>query len=443
MKCLILAAGKGSRLSHKGAPKPLVPLLGLPLLERVILNARSSGVTEFYVVVGYAGEAVQRFLEGLGRRRNVKITPIPNESWERENGLSVLKAKGQLGEERFLLLMGDHLVDEGILRRLQEEPLEEGELVLAVDSRVGANPYVDLEDVTRVLVTQGRVADIGKRLSRYNAFDTGVFLCSSALFSAIETSMAEQGDSSLTGGVRLLAKQGRVRALDIQDRFWIDIDDEAAFRKAERHLLEGLVKSTDGPVSRYLNRPLSLWITKRFLLNRRITPNQISFFSFLLSMAASALFCWGHGAALAAGGVLAQLSSVVDGCDGEVARLKHEESDFGGWFDAVLDRYADGFLLLGLTYFAYAAHTAFWVPGIGFLAILGTFMNSYTADKYDGFMRRTLGSRRSYFRLGRDVRMFLIFLGALAQQPLLVLGCIALLMNVETIRRIVVLHRRG
>ena len=58
MKCLILAAGKGSRLSRKGDTKPLVPLLGLPLIERVIVTARMSGFRDFYVVTGYNGKNV-------------------------------------------------------------------------------------------------------------------------------------------------------------------------------------------------------------------------------------------------------------------------------------------------------------------------------------------------------------------------------------------------
>ena len=72
---------------------------------------------------------------------------------------------------------------------------------------------------------------------------------------------------------------------------------------------------------------------------------------------------------------------------------------------------------------------------IGFAAILGSYMNSYTADKYDGLMASKLGGG-SYIRLGRDVRVFVIFLGALANQPLLTLLVIALVMNAEVGRRI-------
>jgi len=59
MKCLIIAAGRGSRLSSRGDSKPLVPLLGLSLIERVILTAKNASLTDFYVVTGYNGEEVR------------------------------------------------------------------------------------------------------------------------------------------------------------------------------------------------------------------------------------------------------------------------------------------------------------------------------------------------------------------------------------------------
>ncbi len=212
------------------------------------------------------------------------------------------------------------------------------------------------------------------------------------------------------------------------------------YREAENRLLAGLRKNTDGPVSRYLNRPISLKITK-YLLKTSITPNQISFFSFMLATVGAAFFFIDGYLYLAVGAVLAQVASVVDGCDGEIARLKFKITGFGGWFDAVLDRYADAFLLLGLTWHVWSADGNFLVFFIGFMAIIGSFMNSYTADKYDGLMKRKLDIGKQYFRVGRDVRVFIIFVGALINQPLSTLIFIALLMNTENVRRVVVLYK--
>ncbi|MEA3432826.1 MAG: NTP transferase domain-containing protein [candidate division WOR-3 bacterium] len=440
MKCLIIAAGKGSRLSKRGDSKPLIPLLGLSLIERVILTAKKSGLTDFYVVTGYNGEKVRQYLNRFSQSKNINITHITNEEWEKGNGISVLKAK-KLLNENFILLMGDHIFDESILVKLKNERIADGESMPAVDYNIKTNKLVDVNGVTKVLVEDNRILNIGKNIKKYNAYDTGIFLCSPAIFSAIEESI-HNGDSSLSGGIRILASKGKAKTFDIKDGYWIDVDDEKTFKKAEKKLLDTLKKTSDGTISRYLNRPISTRITRR-LLRTNITPNHISVFSFILAILGSLFFFLGGYINLVIGGILAQVSSVIDGCDGEIARLKFQITEFGGWFDAVLDRYADAFLLLGLTYYVYFTNTNFLALFIGFLAIIGTFMNSYTADKYDGLMKRKLGPGKYYFGMGRDVRMFIIFLGAVLNQPLLTLVLIALLTNAENIRRIVVLYKNG
>ena len=104
-------------------------------------------------------------------------------------------------------------------------------LTLAVDRNL-ANPLVDLDDVTKVETEDGRIVAIGKDIKSYDCFDTGVFLAAPALFEAIDAYNAATGDSSLSGGVRLLASQGRARVQDVSGKFWIDVDDPAAYDRA-------------------------------------------------------------------------------------------------------------------------------------------------------------------------------------------------------------------
>ncbi len=436
MKCLIIAAGKGSRLQQRGESKPLIPILGVPLIERVIRSALKAGADEFYVVTGYEGERVRDFLERLAERLAVRITPLVNDDWEKENGLSVLKARDVL-QEPFLLLMADHLFDPELVRALTTHSLSDGEVALVVDSDIH-NPLIDMDDVTRVRVDGGNICDIGKGMTDFNGFDTGIFLCSSAIFEALEHSREKDGDTTLSGAIRVLAEDGRAKAIS-SNSFWIDVDDPTAFRKAEKALLDHLRdKPTDGPIARYLNRPVSVLVS-RHLAKLEITPNQISLFSFLCSLLAAGLFALGGYPALLIGGVLAQFASITDGCDGEVARLKYQSSDVGGWYDAVLDRYADAFLLFGLTWHLLAAEANGWVLFTGFMAIIGSFMLSYTADKHDSLMReRIRAGGRTGLRMGRDVRVFLIFLGAATNMVLPVLVIIAVVMNLETLRRVMV-----
>jgi 1L-myo-inositol 1-phosphate cytidylyltransferase len=238
MKCLIVAAGQGTRLREKGELKPLIPIKGVPLIERVIHNARSAGVTEFLVVTGYRAEELQARLGGFAQREDVHITRILNRAWDRANGVSVLAAKQFLDDdEPFLLTMCDHLVDPEIFRRLMAAPHEPGTVTLGVDFNIGS-PLNDPEDVTRVKCEGNRLLHIGKVIRDFNAFDTGVFLCTPIMFDALEESQT-RGDDSISGAMNVLAGRNKARVHDIQNRLWVDVDDPVAFAKAEEPLDAG------------------------------------------------------------------------------------------------------------------------------------------------------------------------------------------------------------
>ncbi len=432
---LILAAGLGSRLYPKtNTSKPLTEVLGLTLAERVVCTLLDAGIRRFLVTLGHEAEMVRAHFSDIARRRRVTIGFIEAEDWERGNGVSALAAKGSTGEAPFFLVMIDHIFDPGIARALADNPPAPGEMCLAVDRN--KDGIFDLDDVTRVKIDDGRIQEIGKTIDDWDAGDTGVMLCTSGLFEGLERAAA-RNEHGLSDGLRELAGEGRARTVDVTGMPWLDVDTPDALREAERRLMRDQGRKTrDGPVARHLNRPVSRWLS-RYLVPTSVTPNQISLISWLLSCVAAGLMALGGYPALAAGGALAQLASVIDGCDGEIARLKHSQSDFGGWFDAVLDRYADAILLFGLMWHEFAVTGTSLSVLLGFAAIVGSFLNSYTADKYDGLMAQRLQGA-SYFRLGRDVRVFFIFLGAVLNLPLVTLGVVALVMNVEVVRRIVV-----
>ncbi len=430
MQCVILAAGSGSRLSSLCDAKPLLPVLGVPLIERNIRNLAAAGISEFIVVTGHAADRVDAFLRDLAARLGLPIRCVHNPDWaSAENGRSVLAAEKAV-HGPFVLAMGDHLAEPGLVRQLIDRAGDET-LSLAVDRRLD-NPHVDLGDVTRVRCGDIHVEAIGKKLIHYDGWDTGFFFCRDpqAFFAAIRRACGE-GESSLSDAVERLAAAGEVRAVDIGDHYWNDIDSPRQLEFAERWLLDLIGgKTRDGPVARHLNRPLSLRLS-RLLAALPVTPNQISITSFVLCLIAAGLMASGSAKMLILGGLLAQFASVLDGCDGEIARLKYQASDYGGWLDAVLDRYGDAALILGLTW-ALAPEQGNMAWLLGSLALAGSFMASYTADKYDGWASRE-GARR--WRMGRDLRIFLIALGAVTGWIVPVLLLIAVLMNGEAIRR--------
>jgi choline kinase len=235
MKCLIIAAGQGTRLRSIAPSKPLAEVAGLPLIEHVVKAAAAGGATGFVVVTGYEPEPLEAFLGQLSERSGLPVEIVRNADWARPNGISVLAAAPRLGSE-FILLMSDHLFDPAILSDMIAADRSEAALTLAADHAV-ANPLLDLDDATKIELGEGgRILRIGKTLPRYDAIDTGIFIATPELLEALRASLAAGGSGSLSEGVQALSDSGRAFTRDIEGRWWLDVDDEAAFAKAEAAL---------------------------------------------------------------------------------------------------------------------------------------------------------------------------------------------------------------
>lgn len=226
---LILAAGNGSRLVQVsgGKPKPLVELHGRPLLEHVLLGVQEAGVERCVVVVGYRGDLIRSWI-ALHPVRGLEIDVVENHEYNRENGLSVVKAE-PLIKEPFLMLMADHVFEPETATALVEEPIGQDEVILAVDRKI--DEIFDLDDATKVVCRDGFITDIGKNLKFYNAIDTGMFLCSPILFSWLRA-MIDAGKCSLSDGIRLMSGRRKVRAFDIGNGMWQDADTPEALAHA-------------------------------------------------------------------------------------------------------------------------------------------------------------------------------------------------------------------
>ena len=232
MRALIIAAGRGERLKPftNGIPKPLLPLSGRPLIERIILAVREANIRDIIIVKGYLGEKIESFL-GDGSRYNVRIEYVENRRWHLGNGVSVYEAR-DLIDENFVLLMADHIFNPKILSELQRCEISDKECVLCVDTHMR---YVfDFKDATKVLVNGDRIFDIGKELKYYNGVDMGIFLCSPVIFEALEKAFRD-GEYSLTAAVKKLANQRLMKAccFDDEEYYWMDIDTVRMGRIAE------------------------------------------------------------------------------------------------------------------------------------------------------------------------------------------------------------------
>ena len=168
---VVLMAGSGSRLRASGEmlPKPLIPISGRPLISYLVEALEKIGVRNLHAVVGVNGDLLVAALRPL-ISSPMRLNPIANADWQKQNGISVLCAADE-ARAPFILTMGDHLFDPSILELIAEQA-DRQELNLAVDRKI--KTIFDLDDAMKLQTRADRVTAIGKNLATYDAIDTGV-----------------------------------------------------------------------------------------------------------------------------------------------------------------------------------------------------------------------------------------------------------------------------
>ncbi len=124
------------------------------------------------------------------------------------------------------------------------------------------------------------------------------------------------------------------------------VKNAASKKEVKKLLRKSLIKPTDGWVSRHLNRPVSISIS-RVLAHTSITPNQFTLLTGLLGILTAWLLAKGPYWGFMLGAFLFHLTSILDGVDGELARLKFKASPFGQWLDTLVDNGSYVLALLG------------------------------------------------------------------------------------------------
>lgn len=454
MKAVILAAGEGSRFRRTVAevPKPCWNLMGLTLVERAVRCAAAAGCEEAVVVTGYAADQVESCLNdaiGDGRRGNrlpIPVRCVRAEQWSRGNGASLLAAGEIVQGERFLLLMSDHVMDAALCRQAvgARDRLEPGEVLLLVDTRL--DQVDDLDEATKVRMDGRRIIAIGKELDPCDGADTGVFIGGPRLLEVMQGLDDGAGPLTLTAAAARLAAEGQLVAEPVTGGWWVDVDDAQALSVARQRLLRAARGSGgDGPVAKWLNRPLSIRFTN-VVANTGLTPNGVTWIAFAVALAGAATFAVGLPWI---GGLLVQLASILDGSDGELARLRLETSAAGSLLDTVLDRYADAAVIAGLMLGALGQGLSpLLVVGAAMAALAGAPLSALIKDRMQWLAVGRGEHRRynpllhdprwlSWLPVNRDGRCFVVFLAGLIGQPLWALLLLGVVVHIAAVARVV------
>lgn len=428
---LVLAAGRSERLQQVtgGGSKALVRLGGLTLIERAVRSLLAQRCQRVLVVVGHHGGTVG----GIARRVDpAAVRAIHAENWEAGNGVSLAAAGHALAnEDLFVLITTDHVFGEGTLDAL----LEVGEPAALVD--LACDPSI-WEESTKVRIRRGRTVRFGKELSD-RAADCGAFVLSPQIFEAQRLAQAS-GDASLSGALNRMVANHSLKAVPVPPgSWWRDIDTVEDLHRARVKLRKSLTKDGDGPVSRYLNRPISSRISM-VLAPLRLSPDVLSVLALAVGFLAAGFLASGRGIL---GALLVHLASILDGVDGEVARLQVRASPRGALLDGVLDRIADAAMVAGLGIWSLSAGAS--TESVLILAVAatsGTMLSMASKDRI-----AALGLPRARERLlgwllgGRDGRLFIVAVMALVGEPAAALAAVtatsaaALALRVFLVRR--------
>jgi phosphatidylglycerophosphate synthase len=197
-------------------------------------------------------------------------------------------------------------------------------------------------------------------------------------------------------------------------------------------------KPSDRFVLKWIKVYLSARITPRLLTWSGLEPWMITLFSSSLGILAGVIFALGWGWLA---GCLAACAQVLDGVDGQFARMTGKQSKGGAFWDSVLDRYADGAMVIGLIIYLVRLPfpLPFWVLLIlGALALIGSNLISYSSARAES-LGIDLGKPTLAGKGTRTSIMILCAWGSLIRPelPILALFYLAIHPNVVVVHRLI------
>ncbi|RLB57543.1 MAG: hypothetical protein DRI34_07495 [Deltaproteobacteria bacterium] len=313
---IVAGAGHGARIAGQAAA--LVRVAGLPPLARAVLAARHAGAGALRLVVDADGQDNEQ-LEARARQAwadggDFEVVELPGGAESDAVG-----AARRPGDDLLVVMFADVAWDPALLKQLLGAWRE------LADGRRPALALVESEKEPEPVLA-------------------GPALLPAELADDLPPGLPL--GRALTGWsegerLQLLRIEGRAFAWRLRER--------ADIVRAEKLHMRALRRPTDGIVSRWLNRPVSLWLSRHLFSKLPLTPNHITFLAAAIGWAGIVLvFLWPGYWWVLLGAALFHVSSILDGCDGEIARLRFQFSRFGEWFDNVLDEINNALFIAGI-----------------------------------------------------------------------------------------------
>ncbi|MEO1259880.1 MAG: lysylphosphatidylglycerol synthase domain-containing protein [Bacteroidota bacterium] len=291
---------------------------GMSLLERSVLSLREAGIERF-LLVGKTGENDLNKIKLLPRLEGLDLEMATQEEMTADPA------------EPFLLLPANHIYTP-----------------LSVQSFVGQIQNAPQQSVIGV-------DEKGAKTGLYYFSKNGSAQISSIIHRVLSPPLEGSGGRKNVEVVTPAPlKRGKAHAplpeLTISNCIWLAVKDTSQKKQIDRFLRHSLYRPGDGWVSRTINRPLSTRLT--FLLAKfHVHPNTITTWALLLTLVGAWFAGSGVYWMIVTGALIFQVASILDGCDGELARLSFRTTNFGNWYEQIASniRYVIFFGALGVS----------------------------------------------------------------------------------------------
>jgi|GEM_PF-2216705 len=340
---------------HTDAAPPGRVVAGLSLLERAVRLAKVSGCTRVLIATSPAQlDAVDALLRAIDFELTLNIfQPDSNDLSYLIRAAALLDDELDAGQRSLLILRSTTVYDRGLIHTAEFEKAADPTQLKPVISTLQGDPAHLFEIPAACVATWLEIA-------RNPGFST-------------------LSDATLVGAVELRASE----------KWQAEVQDDASAQAAEDRLWNSCRKDVDGIISRLLNRSMSLAISRR-IAHTKIHPNHISIITFSLGIIAAICAATGGYLGFLLAGLAYQANSVVDGVDGELARVKYEFSLLGEWLDTLSDDFKDVLFYAGLGIGAWrsvpfpggidalGAETWLWLGGIAVAGKLVSMAAYYT-----------------------------------------------------------------
>ncbi|HET7290387.1 MAG TPA: CDP-alcohol phosphatidyltransferase family protein [Thermodesulfobacteriota bacterium] len=309
---IIVAAGTGieeEKLSLHGK----TVFGSLPQIKRLVITAQRAGIKKFTIITETGDTSLKDLLAGDRRI-------------ESDIGWHSLGSEIKLDSAHCLIIQSNLITTPRSLANFMESDCAQDEVAVLVDSLDDAWIKASGEEISDVFSWGGKAV--------------GAFIVSGRL---LEKSI--MNSMSLRTFVQEHIGRDKVKLRKFTDSYWMRLDSgEDAAARAEDLIFAHVGKTATGWLSRNINSKISL-PTSRLLVRTPLTPNMISVLINIIGMMCGVFYAIGHPVW---GALCMQAATILDRCDGEVARVKLMETHRGQWVDTISDQVTVLSFMLGV-----------------------------------------------------------------------------------------------